>query len=315
MHGRELFRQALEPPHLPTCNGPNSNGQKILALEVMEDAPRTKEVDAAAGARTSPEHTSRNAHVGLTLPTKLKSRSQQSQHVHGNGLPDPFSTASVCGNLIAAVPEHPEELSPQSALQKKTPLCLNGSCHAETDGSSSASGPSKQLHLALPHSAAPSTHFSSDEVTEGLRLGGLESWHFQTEVKEKELNGPQQANNNDCLGKEIAQHVEGVPEKLRPILSQEELLEGAQKNVDVAGNVRAGYESRMQDMLKPKDDGQSTAPSSDMRILRSKTVMIPDQSISRIPRDTPLRRQTTAVQCNQHKNTSPSVDSSRGTPS
>ncbi|CDI80954.1 hypothetical protein, conserved [Eimeria praecox] len=281
----------------------------------MGDPSLTGDLDATEGARMPTEHMSLNVQGGLCLPPQLKTRVQQGQQVHGNGLPDPFSTASICGNLVAAVPEHPEELSPQSALQKKSPCGVNGHGDTGVDGSSSVNGPNEQLHLGsnpLAHSAAPPTQSASEERTEGSGLKSLESKHFQTEVKEKELDEAQQTNQNSWPGGEVVQNVDGPPGRIRSILSQEELLEGAQENLDAPSNALAGYDTHGR-VVEKKEDGQSTTPiSPGARILRSKTVMVPVLNTSRVPGDTPIRRETAFVQWNHYNHASPAVDSSRG---
>ncbi|CDJ34994.1 LOW QUALITY PROTEIN: uncharacterized protein EMH_0069350 [Eimeria mitis] len=276
------------------------------ALEVVEGHSRTEELGSVKGARTSPGHVSHNAHVGLRLPTQLKARPQHAQHVHGKGLPDHFSTASICGNLVGAAAEHPEELSPQSALQKKTPSGLNGHCHTEEDGPSGVSGPNKQLHLSstpVARRSAPSNESTHDEAAAGLQVR-----------PEKQLSEVQQTNHMKWMRDNVAQSMEAAPERTLSIFSQEELLEGAEKHLDVAGNAVAAHGTRGQDMEKQKDAGQSSPATAnpEMRILRSKTVTGPVLNISRVSRDIPLRRETTLVQWNQHKSVSPSVDSSRG---
>ncbi|CDJ54039.1 hypothetical protein, conserved [Eimeria brunetti] len=287
------------------------------ALDVLENPSRTEELDGIEGGRTLLEHRTRNAQVGLKLPTQLKNRTHHAQHAHGKGLPDPFSTASICGNLVAAVAEHPEELSPQSALQKKTPCGLNGHCHTEAVGSSGGSGPSNQLHLGsvpLLHGAEPSTQPAHDEAANGLQVGGLELGQLQTEVKENELNKPEHTNLKGWVGDQKVQREEEAPARIRSILSQEELLEPDEKNLDAASSRVAEYITNTQNMGATEANGQfdTATASPGGRILRSKTVTVPVLNASPVPRDIPLRQETTLVHSNHHKNSPPSVDCSRG---
>lgn len=317
---RGLFQQALERPHSPTGSAPTLSGRKMPTLDVVDASPVSDELDNTEGARTSPDHANPLVQTGLVLPIQFKTRTLQGQHMHANDLPEPFFSAPICGHLVAAAAEHPEELSPQSAMEKKTPSDLNGRCRTEGDGSSSINGPCIQLHTGcepLSHPGEPSIQSTQDGVTKQSDLRFLESRQLQRDVQEQDFNEPHHTTNEKCLADEVVQPMDAAPERIRSILSQEELLEGAEKNLDAASNAIAEHDTSAHDMEIKKDDGQSTISTtiSHGRILRSKTVIGPTLCSSPVPQDTAVRRETALVQWNHHENASPSVDSTRGTPS
>ncbi|CDJ61016.1 hypothetical protein, conserved [Eimeria maxima] len=286
-------------------------------LDVVDASPVSDELDNTEGARTSPDHANPLVQTGLVLPIQFKTRTLQGQHMHANDLPEPFFSAPICGHLVAAAAEHPEELSPQSAMEKKTPSDLNGRCRTEGDGSSSINGPCIQLHTGcepLSHPGEPSIQSTQDGVTKQSDLRFLESRQLQRDVQEQDFNEPHHTTNEKCLADEVVQPMDAAPERIRSILSQEELLEGAEKNLDAASNAIAEHDTSAHDMEIKKDDGQSTISTtiSHGRILRSKTVIGPTLCSSPVPQDTAVRRETALVQWNHHENASPSVDSTRG---
>ncbi|KAL8430558.1 hypothetical protein Efla_000503 [Eimeria flavescens] len=303
---QDFSHQAVNSPH--TSEGENSNGRSPNCPLLQDgQVPGPKAPWLASGGDIHPAHPFRNS-AQLERP-KVRTLSKGESTDDGDGAT--MHQRPAVGQVIIATAEHPEELFPQSVVQKKVPL---PAASLSTTGREAAHPISDEnnsflaaLRPAAPAPVGASSHGSLHTSKDKIKATLTQAAKSQTEHLHATFHGEPYGAQDFC-----ALHLPGPNEQVVSTERKEGPLRATADEAALAGRQldEADPNTKQKMQVKRSRYNCTISQLDSGRVLRSRTVAVSPTTAPGVATYKTIQRETTSVE----KKLSSKAEPTRGRP-